>query len=70
MQPLAPCYLTMGMVEVSKHELSNADSKIDIHDPNFWDLVLPEAKTAERLMQKLDKDDSLTTEEQRIQFLS
>ncbi len=48
---------------------SNADSEIDINDPNFWDLVLPEAKTAERLLQKLDKEDSLATEEQRSTFL-
>ena len=47
---------------------SSADSEIDVNDPNFWDLVLPEAKTAEKLLQKLEKGE-LSTREKRNSFL-
>jgi hypothetical protein len=48
---------------------SHSDSAIDVNDPNFWELVLPEAKTAENLMKKLDQGDIISTKEKRQTFM-
>ena len=36
---------------------------------NFWDVVLPEEKTPERLLLRLKRTDSLDTEQQQVDFL-
>ena len=51
------------------HQLSPADTEIDVNADNFWELVLPEEKTPERLHQKLLKGGYIDTAEDRTAFL-
>lgn len=45
---------------------STADPDIDINDPNFWNKILPEARTAQKLLERLNKNvEALATKEKR-----
>jgi hypothetical protein len=45
------------------------DAKIDVNAADFWDKVLPEEKTPERLMLRLRNVESLGAEAAQVEFL-
>ncbi|PRP87395.1 chromodomain helicase hrp1 [Planoprotostelium fungivorum] len=49
---------------------SGADSAIDVNDPNFWNLVLPEAKTAAKLLESTLNGTAFSTEEKRKTYMT
>eukprot|EP01080_Neovahlkampfia_damariscottae_P008691 gene8691-638_t len=60
-----------GVSQFSKASFcfEQSDLDVDINDKNFWDKVLPENRTAEALLRKLQSGSSLKSKEQREQFM-
>lgn len=47
----------------------STDAAIDVTAADFWDRVLPEEKTPDRLLLRLHNRDALTSETQQVAFL-
>eukprot|EP01116_Phalansterium_solitarium_P005921 TRINITY_DN181_c0_g3_i1.p1 TRINITY_DN181_c0_g3~~TRINITY_DN181_c0_g3_i1.p1 ORF type:complete len:1275 (+),score=555.76 TRINITY_DN181_c0_g3_i1:199-3825(+) len=55
---------------MASFQSSNADSRIDMDDPDFWEKILPEAKTADKLLQRVQKGGALESDAKRAEFLA
>eukprot|EP01114_Cavostelium_apophysatum_P015128 TRINITY_DN4061_c0_g1_i1.p1 TRINITY_DN4061_c0_g1~~TRINITY_DN4061_c0_g1_i1.p1 ORF type:complete len:2056 (-),score=800.22 TRINITY_DN4061_c0_g1_i1:68-6235(-) len=49
---------------------NTSEPEIDINDPHFWTKILPEAKTADAMLSRLQKGEALTTKEKRQAFIT
>ena len=56
----------------SKHTFTSAeaDTTIDVDDPNFWNLVMPGVRSARELMSRLNDGSAIESKEKKSEFLN